>query len=217
MLELVIEKLQSNPKMSHRYLKTVFSELDANNQPLLHSAIENNHLNITEYLLLNENVDKFIRDGNSGNMPIHVAAKKGYLEMLKLLEKYNAVCDAQNNSIGSPVHIAAYYNNEKFMTSLLTNQADSSETLKEKLATLNKSLMTPLFVAIKSKSQRCVERLLSLYAGDLSGLKDTKGNTVFHACAQYGNVDSFNFFLRKIANKGTVILSILSLSKVTSF
>ena len=196
LVQLIIEKLQSDKKVYRKYLKTVFTQLDANNQPLLHSCIENNHLRITEYFLKNDNIDKFILDGNQGSMPIHVAAKKGYLEMLELLEKHHAVSEAQNNSLGSPVHVAAHYNHKQFLIRLLANQSI------ERLTTLNKSLMTPLFVAIKSKSQRCVEKLLALHACDLGLLKDTKGNTVLHACAQYANAEAFNFFLKKISNEG---------------
>lgn len=97
------------------YIDLVLKKEDPNRQSLLSSAIENNHLLIVELLLGEYNFPRDQRDCKTGNLPIHIAAKNGSIEMFDLLRKHDCISFKTNNSQENSLHIAAVYNKHKFI------------------------------------------------------------------------------------------------------
>jgi hypothetical protein len=60
-----------------------------------------------------------LRDGQRGNLPIHVCAKSGSLAMFKVLRRYDAVSFRPNNQLENALHIAAQHNKASFITRFL--------------------------------------------------------------------------------------------------
>jgi len=60
-----------------------------------------------------------LRDGFNGNLPIHLAAKNGSCEMFYLLQKYDACSFKANNNLENALHIAAQHNRSKFIFEFL--------------------------------------------------------------------------------------------------
>ena len=160
-------------------LDQILAKEDNNRQTVLHIAIENNHLNIIELLFKDYNINKNMREGITGNLAIHVAAKNGSIEMLKLLHNFNAVSFRQNSHLENALHIAATNNKHKFIKEFLKHEkaaisnADSNPTdayipcaclcssdYVTCAETKNAKQYTPLFTAIASLNQKCVQELL---------------------------------------------------------
>ena len=56
----------------------------------------------------------------SGNTALHLAAEKGFVEMVKLLVEFDAKLDSHNKSSGwTPLHFAAYEGNMKSYSKLI--------------------------------------------------------------------------------------------------
>lgn len=192
LFKLIVDKLRDSHKSGYKksFLKSILKQEDANGASILHVAIVNNHVNIVEYLLSHFIIDLTDRNANS---PIHLVAQTGSIEMLNLLKKYNRV-DCLKNNVNTPFHVAAYYNNYEFIELLATNNKDL------KVQSLNKDGNTPLFVAVKAKSYKCVETLFKLSGGSTSFI-GLNGDSVYHVCAEFGNNKSFKFFLKQIPGR----------------
>ncbi len=117
-VKTVLEKLKSLD--SNFSILQVLKKEDNNRQTILHLAIENNHLNIVKHLLHNYNFNKELTEASRGNLPIHIAAKNGSLEMLGLLQRYRAVSFEQNYNSENALHIAASFNRYKFIREFLS-------------------------------------------------------------------------------------------------
>ena len=73
--------------------------------PLIHHFIERQDLTFCK-ILITDGFNVNSRD-NSGNMPVHVAARVGNSVIMKKLTESNAVVDAKNHANQAPLHIAA--------------------------------------------------------------------------------------------------------------
>jgi hypothetical protein len=71
---------------STQLIDQILRKEDSTRQTILHIAIENNHLHIVELLFSEYNLSRELRDSQRGNLPIHVCAKSGSIEMFKLLQ-----------------------------------------------------------------------------------------------------------------------------------
>jgi ankyrin repeat protein len=91
----------------------------ATRQTALHMAIENNHLTIVELLFRDYNVPRDLRDSHTGNLPVHVCAKSGSAEMLRVLQRYDALSFKPNASMETALHVAAAANKPKLLRELL--------------------------------------------------------------------------------------------------
>jgi ankyrin repeat protein len=209
---------------SIHYANDILKKLD-NNQTVLSISINNNHLNIVE-LLLKEHFKCItsIEDKN-GNSLIHLAAKNGSPDLLKLLIKHNAFSMKLNKNNDSPLHIAAANNKFNFIkeflayekvymersheeketsaTSILTTMSStdstdshSNQSYIPSIKRVNKNEHTPLFVAVVSGHLKCVE-ILSVAENVELDVKDSKGNSIYHMCAIYNHFESLRFLLTR--------------------
>lgn len=178
----ILEKLKKLDSSFSLY--QVIKKEDSSRQTILHLAIENNHLNIVELLLKEYNFNNELNDGNRGVLPIHVAAKNGSLEMLKLLHKYCAVSFKQNFNLENAMHIAASYNRYKFIKEFLIYEKSSLENKDSQIVSNDQMTcicvcdddhentimclqakdckqFSPLMTALAALNQKCVEIFLN--------------------------------------------------------
>ncbi|XP_077862649.1 uncharacterized protein LOC144344643, partial [Saccoglossus kowalevskii] len=90
------------------YLNTTSLE---SGKPLLHAAIENNAVSVTQYFLKDRNMDPDTQDNTNQRSPLMVAAERGSLQIAKLLIEYGANIDIQDHDGNTALHTAC--NNEK--------------------------------------------------------------------------------------------------------
>lgn len=182
------------------YVNEAIKLLDNNGETILSYLIENNHLNIIEFILkeFNQYVVDLIDKNN--NYVIHLAAKSGTADILKLLVKYNLFSARTNSNGENALHIAAANNKFNFIKDYLICEKnimnkESSEKdnevddniLKVSLSSvncLNKNGQTPLFVAINAGNLKCVDALTNSNDLDLT-LTDSKGNSIYHVCLNF--------------------------------
>jgi len=142
------------------YVNEAVKLLDNNGETIFSFLIENNHLNIIEFVLKEYN--QYVVDlvDRNNNCIIHLAAKSGTTEILKLLIKYNAFSTKVNSNGENALHIAAANNKFNFIREYLINekiimgkQADEKgeivddKTTKESFSSvncLNKNGQTPV-------------------------------------------------------------------------
>jgi ankyrin repeat protein len=206
----ILDKLKENSKKIN-YLEAALKKEDNSRQTIYLIAIENNHLNIVEYLLRDFKVNKEQKDGQNGNMAIHFCAKTGSVEMFHLLQKYDAVSFKTNNNQENALHIAAYNNKHKFIKEFLLYEkcllekqdsenympcickCDDYHTLSIRQRDHNN--YTPLLTALAASNQRCVEELLNDSNIELDA-KDISGNSIFHICSEFDNGESLKFLFQ---------------------
>jgi len=202
-------------------LENVIKKTDEKKQTILHLAIENHQLKIVELLLRDFNASKNLKEGVNGNMPIHLAAKLGSIEIFNLLQKYDAVSFETNNNSENALHIAAYYNRNKFIAEFLKYEMflmnENSETDKNidenyvkcackcgldakshipSVRVRDNKLNTPLLVALACSNQKCVEELIDNIYIELDAT-DCNGNTIYHVCTENENFESLNYLIEK--------------------
>ena len=183
-------------------LLNVITKLDTNKQSILNIAIENNHLNIIDLLLKDYYVEGKDNEDKSGNLPVHIAAKSGSVEILKILVKNEAVSFKNNSNGDNALHIAAENNKFNFIVELLAYEKEYvkkynlQDTHEPFAKCLNKSKNTPLFLAAIGGHTKCVELLVMLDEVDLS-LQDIDGNSIYHIFALYNSFESLRFCLTR--------------------
>ncbi len=122
-------------------------------------------------LLVTGNHDPNERDDLAGETALHAVAGKGYLSVAKLLIKYGANVDAQDNIGGTPLHEAAENGHAKMAGFLISKGAN----INAKTTNMFEQNKTPLHYA----SHGCklgVVRLLVKKKADLS-IVNGKGKT----------------------------------------
>ena len=212
----ILDKLKNTPSKSN-LLEAALKKEDNSRQTILLIALENNHLNIVESLFRDYNVNREQRNGHNGNYAIHYVAKSGSLEMFALLQKYNAVSFRTNNNKENALHIASHHNKYRFILeflkyeALLTHNQEKTSMLMPCMCLCDEeefmpSIMqkdtkhfTPLYRAIASCNQKCVEALLSdtnKQAVLDHSLKDINGNSMFHICAEFDNSESLKYLFQ---------------------
>ena len=144
-LNKVTAERKSNPLLSSYYpndaasdddfdsnLDQMLRKKDENDQSLISILIDNNHLKIIELLLKDYNryiVD--IEDSNA-NLLIHLAAKNGSPELLRLLIKYDGFSFKLNHNNENGLHIAATNNKFNFIKEYLAFEKSYIEKLNDK-------------------------------------------------------------------------------------
>lgn len=208
------------------YVDLVSKKEDNNRQTILEICIENNHLNIVELFLSVYNITTNHANALSGNYPIHLAAKNGSPEMLSLLIKYNSDIVRTNFADENPLHIAAQYNRLHFVRKFLASErhwfknsnynclknqfsddtgqlpcicnCDGNFDLSNAQLSIkqrDKKFYTPLMRAIVSGSQRVVQELINDKYVELD-LKDKDGQSIFHLCCEYNNIETLRYFIQ---------------------
>ena len=91
-------------------------------QPLIHVAIERKDLEFCQ-ILIRDGFDVNSRD-NSGNLPVHAAARVGDSVILGQLIKSNAAINAKNHANQGPLHLAAKNGHKEVFDILMNCDAD---------------------------------------------------------------------------------------------
>ena len=130
-VKLILEKFRakSAEENSKNYVELALSMEDSTRKPLIHIAVENNHLKLVEFLLSEYKANKEVREGKNGNLIMHTAAKTGSTDMLELLKRNDAVSKQQNNNLENALHVAVLNNRYMFIEKYLhyeNNPADLS-------------------------------------------------------------------------------------------
>ena len=115
----ILEKLKNFESQLNFSFDDILRKEDAARQTILHLAIENNHLNIVELLFRDYNMSRTLKEGQRGNLPIHVCAKSGSIDMFQMLQSYQAVSLESNSYLENALHVAAYFNKSQFIVAFL--------------------------------------------------------------------------------------------------
>jgi ankyrin repeat protein len=123
-------------------------------------------------------------------------------------QKTSNDCDifAINNFQDNALNLAAFSNKADFITHFLkyekeyiaTNFSNDDERkrFKNSLNVENNKKKTPLLTAIEAGNHKAVEAIISTGEFDLNAT-DEFGNTIYHLCAQYSNLDSLRYLLSR--------------------
>ena len=154
---------------------------------VLHEAVINHQVDIIKYLI-NQRVKMNVFD-SAGFCPLHIAAKRGYTDIMDLLMKEGSEVDCFFND---PMHTP-------LMTSVISGQYDSIKTLLEAGAKVDGILndAAPLFQAIRYEPTNVpiVELLISFGANEY--VPDEIGYYPLHCAAYYGQYEVAEFFLQR--------------------
>ncbi|KAG6623252.1 putative F-box protein [Phytophthora cinnamomi] len=104
------------------------------------------------FLLLHQGVDKDRCKGLLGYSPVHHAAARGHLEVLKLLLDFGWNADVRNDALETPLHLACFNGHVHGAEFLLDNGSDINAR--------NEDQETPLFYAARKEQYRTVRLLV---------------------------------------------------------
>lgn len=139
---------------------------------------------------------------NLGNLLIHLVAKTGSTEMLEILTNNDGLVSKENFNSENPLHIAAFYNNNRFLTKYLELENDGKivDLDTPSIQVLNKKNLTPIQVSIVAHNFECFKVLM----GDKNAMLNVKsvtGDSAYHICAQFGNFVAFSYLLEYFYSK----------------
>ncbi|WP_243517973.1 MULTISPECIES: ankyrin repeat domain-containing protein [unclassified Candidatus Cardinium] len=113
-------------------------------------------------------------DPHTGNTPLHIAACKGYTDIIDLLvEKSNTILNAQNNSGDTPLHLAVIRGDKDIVASLV-------EKPNIDVNAQNRSGNTPLHLAVFRGNEGIVSLLVEKPNIDVNA-QNRSGNTPLHS------------------------------------
>ncbi len=173
-------------------LKSILTKPDKNKETILNIAIDNNQLNIVEYLIKEyQSLNLLNLEDKNGYLPIHYAAKTGSVHVLHILARTDSLtCSpASSKTVNTPLHIAASNNKHRFIKEYLDLEKlqSKSNASSEEYAhvdyvpsykSLNADKQTPLFSAIMSGHSKCVEILVNECQDIDLDAQDVNGNTM---------------------------------------
>ena len=156
----------------------------------IHIATQNGHLQIVQYLIEQQNVDKEIK-GFKDKKPLHYACEMGHLPIVEYLLSKGANIDAKDNRGGTPLHYACEYYQLDVVLYLLSKGANIEA--KDSLG------WTPLHYVSWKGYLPIVESLLA--KGANIEAKDTDYWTPLHFASKYGKTNVVKYLVFKGANK----------------
>ena len=183
-------------------LNNLLETVDSDKQTILNMCIDKNHLKLVDILLKDYFTDIKDEYDKNGNLPIHLAARNGSVELFNVLVKNDAISFKININGDNPLHIAAENNKFNFIKKFLEYEKSFVERNNLKAIHqptalgLNRERYTPLFLAIIGGHTKCVEIFVGLDYIKLD-THDKNGNTLFHICAEFNNQESIRVILRK--------------------
>ncbi|KAF4377963.1 hypothetical protein G4B88_004570 [Cannabis sativa] len=182
-----------------KYVEGILSEEKGswsgrNGLNVMHAAIiRNKGHGMIEKLLKVYGNDILEGKDEHGWTPLHYAAHFDEFGLVNLfLSKHSLICCVQDNEGMSPLHIAAKNGSLKVLHSLKNGSGLYSYKMFE---LLDKNNRTALHVAVESKNESFVERMLCFEETKyIINWKDKDGNTCFHLAAltkSHGMVSTF--------------------------
>lgn len=203
-LDIVVQILEKVKKAESNYLlNLMFYRLNEFKQSILQIAITRGHLNIIEAILKDYYIEFDKLDGN-GNLPIHMAAFTGNVNILDILIKLKLVRCSPNSKNETPLHIAAQKNRFAFITKFLKydkehhdemNEPEDNNDDKPCIQRLNNNGYPPLFSALLMDHLHSVQVLAQDPDIDYT-FQDKNGDSAFHICAQFNNSESLRYMLK---------------------
>lgn len=166
--------------------KPLQSSLDL---PLLHKAIAKQDIAKT-ISLITAGHDKEARD-NHGNTPLHIAAYKGSIDIIKILIAAGVDKNSENLDGCTPLHMAVTKEQLEVIKILIAVDAN-----KEAVA---HNGFTPLHLAAINGLKQATITLLKL--GAQKEARSKKGNTPLHMAAAKGMIEILHILLAAGANK----------------
>ena len=127
---------------------------------------------------------------NSGQTPLHDAAKKGANDCLKILIENEANVNAKDIIGVTPLHAAARNGNAECLEILIENSASVDAK--------DNNGQTPLHEASKKGATDCLKILIKKLA-DVNA-KDNCGETPLHVTALNGNDETLNILIENLAD-----------------
>lgn len=116
------------------------------------------------------------RDGD-GHTPLHAAAERGHLKVVRQLLRWKAKLDDQSHRKSCPLHMAARHGHGPVLSFLLENSAD--------IKSQDETGAQPLHLAVRSGSKRAVQILLQ--AGAQVDSKNNEGKQPLHVATGEGH------------------------------
>lgn len=190
------------------------SAVDKNDKTAIFLASEENQLSCLEALLNYEEIRENINVSDRyDNDPLHIAAMKGYLPIVRCLLKHGADLDSKNEEEQTPLHLAAKYGRTNIVRELVkqdknsVNDEDENSNTALHLAALaghakvadvliemgadvaarNDSLWTPLDCAAAKGWMKTAKCLLE--ADSPIDPMDKAKTTPLHLAAKYGHTE----------------------------
>ncbi len=139
--------------------------------------------------LIDSGADINLKD-RDGQSYLHLAASKGYVELLKLLVERGTEVNQTNASKQSPLHEAVKHGFEEAVQYLLDNGANPNQ--------LDEKSQTPLHDAVDYELARIVEQLLN--NGASINLQNNYKKTPLHIAIESENTDSTRLLLKHRPN-----------------
>lgn len=155
----------------------------------LHYAAEKGFKEIAE-LFLENRVNPGIRMAAGLNLPIHLAAHYGHLNMIQLLVSKGADIHSVNGRTETPLFLAAQNGHTEAVRFLHSKGADLNQK--------NISQETPIIIAAYNDHEETV-KYIAKNGGDVNA-KDYSGQTALHWAAVSGKTDLVKFLLKNGAD-----------------
>ncbi|XP_078482468.1 transient receptor potential cation channel subfamily A member 1 homolog [Ciona intestinalis] len=151
---------------------------DKNDKNCLMLAVEDKRTSAVQELLRYEAVRKLLEETDkNANSVLHLAAKKGFLPIIRILLEHDARIDPKNEDESTPVHIAAAYGQHMALKELL----DHDKTM---INSLDENANTALHLSAMEGHTTCIEVLLD--HGANVGLRNTKQWTALDCACSKG-------------------------------
>ena len=153
----------------------------------LFEACENDHLNIVQYLLTEQNCDPQCRN-ESGRTPLHVACASGHLNIIQyLLTEQNYDPQCRDETGRTPLHVACANGHLNIVQYLLTEQNCDPQCRDE-------SEWTPLHEACENGHLNIVQYLLTEQNCDPQ-CRDESEWTPLHVACENGHLNIVQYLL----------------------
>lgn len=112
-------------------------------------------------------------------IPLHIAAREGNLNILNVYLESNCDIDVADDKGNTPAHLAAAYGHKRFFRALINSG-------KVDLRKKNKAFKTPLHLAVM-KNHISIGRMMVENSPELAFERDSDGNTALHLAARFGH------------------------------